>query len=137
MRGYTKAMKMAMLAAASAMLAAGCADSRVASKESLADALNHDYSASQDCLFTKPMPFPYQVSVNDKLLSETRHRLDALAEAGLLEREQTAEGTDTINRYVLTAAGAGPKARAASATGAARSPAWRNSLRRSITTASR
>ena len=105
MKGYTKVVKMAMLEAESAVLAAGCADSRVASKSSLADALNHDYSASQDCLFTKPMPFPYQVSVNDKLLSETRHRLDALAEAGLLEREQTAEGADTINRYVLTAAG--------------------------------
>ena len=105
MKGYTKVVKMAMLAAASAVLAAGCADSRVASKASLADALNHDYSASQDCLFTKAMPFPYQVSVNDKLLSETRHRLDALAEAGLLEREQTTEGADTINRYVLTAAG--------------------------------
>src|SRR6202453_3961559 len=82
MKGYTKAMKVAMLAAASAVLAAGCADSRVASKESLADALNHDYSASQDCLFTKPMPFPYQVAVNDKLRTETRHRLDALGEAG-------------------------------------------------------
>jgi hypothetical protein len=98
-------MKMAMLAAASALLAAGCADSRVASKENLADALNHDYSASQDCLFAKPMPFPYQVAMSDKLLAETRHRLDALAEAGLLEREQTTEGGDTINRYVLTAEG--------------------------------
>jgi hypothetical protein len=82
-------MKVAMLAAAGAVLAAGCADSRVASKENLADALNHDYSANEDCLFAKPMPFPYQVAVNDKLLGETRHRLDALAEAGLLEREQS------------------------------------------------
>jgi hypothetical protein len=98
MKGYTKVVKMAMLAAASAVLAAGCADSRVASKANLADALNHDYSASQDCLFSRPMPFPYQVSVNDKLLAETRHRLDALAEAGLLEREQTTEGADTIRQ---------------------------------------
>src|SRR6202453_3390973 len=105
MKGYTKVVKMAMLAAAGAVLAAGCADSRVASKSSLADALNHDYSVNQDCLFAKPMPFPYQVSVNDKLLAETRHRLDALAEAGLLEKEQNPEGADTINRYVLTAAG--------------------------------
>src|ERR1700722_13973808 len=104
MKGYTKVVKMAMLAAASAMLAAGCADSRVASKSSLADALNHDYSASQDCLFTKPMPFPYQVSVNDKLLSETRHRLDALAEPGWLEREQTTEGAETMNGYIFTPA---------------------------------
>ena len=105
MKGYTKAMKMAMLAAASAMLAAGCADSRVASKQNLAYALNHDYSANQDCLFAKPMPFPYEVAVSDKLLAETRRRLDALAEAGLLEKEQSPSGSDTINRYVLTAAG--------------------------------
>jgi hypothetical protein len=94
-----------MLAAAGAVLAAGCGDTRVASKANLEVALNHDYQVNQDCLFAKPMPFPFQVSVNDKLLAETRHRLDALAEAGLLEREQNAEGSDTINRYVLTAAG--------------------------------
>ncbi len=105
MTGYSKAVKMAVLVAASAVMAAGCADSRVASKASLADALNHDYLASHDCLFAKPMPFPYEVAVSDKLLTETRHRLDALAEAGLLEREQTAQGADTMNRYVLTAAG--------------------------------
>ncbi len=123
MKGYTKVMKMAMLAAASAVLAAGCADSRVATKENLADALNHDYSASQIVFFTKPMPFPYQVSVNDKLLSETRHRLDALAEAGLLEREQSTEGGDTMNRYVLTAAGSRTEGAGKFCYGAARSPA--------------
>jgi hypothetical protein len=100
-----KCSRAAILAAAGALLAAGCADSRVASKENLAQALNRDYSASQDCLFARPMPFPYEVSVNDKLLSETRHRLDALTQAGLLEREQSIAGGDTINRYVLTAAG--------------------------------
>jgi hypothetical protein len=105
MKGYTKALKVAMLAAASAMLAAGCADSRVASKANLAVALNHDYSANEDCLFAKPMPFPYRVAVNDKLLAETRRRLDALAEAGLLEREQSTESGAAMNRYVLTAAG--------------------------------
>jgi hypothetical protein len=105
MKRYTKTIQVAMLAAAGAVMAAGCADSRVASKENLADALNHDYSASQDCLFARPMPFPYEVAVSDKMLAETRHRLDALAEAGLLEREQTTEGSDTMNRYVLTAAG--------------------------------
>jgi len=106
MKGYSKAVKMAVLAAASAVMAAGCANSNVASKQNLADALNHDYLASHDCLFAKPMPFPYEVAMNDKLLAETRHRLDALAEAGLLEREQTTQNGDTVNRYVLTAAGA-------------------------------
>jgi hypothetical protein len=105
MKRYTKSIQVAMLAAAGAVLAAGCADSRVPSKQNLAAALNHDYQASQDCLFARPMPFPYEVAVSDKLLAETRHRLDALAEAGLLEKEQTPQGGDTINRYVLTAAG--------------------------------
>ena len=105
MKAFTKSIQVAMLAAAGAVLAAGCADSRVASKQSLAEALNHDYSASEDCLFARPMPFPYEVAMSDKLLAETRRRLDALAEAGLLEKEQSPSGTDTINRYVLTAAG--------------------------------
>lgn len=94
-----------MLAAAGAVLAAGCGDTRVASKENLAYALNHDYQANEDCLFAKPMPFPYEVAVNDKLLGETRKRLDALSEAGLLEREQSQVAGNTVNRYVLTAAG--------------------------------
>jgi hypothetical protein len=94
-----------MLAAAGAVLAAGCGDTRVASKENLAYALNHDYQANHDCLFAKPMPFPYEVAVDDKLLGETRKRLDALSEAGLLEREQSQVSGNTINRYVLTAAG--------------------------------
>ena len=105
MKRFTKTIQVAMLAAAGTVMAAGCADSRVASKENLADALNHDYSDSQDCLFARPMPFPYEVALSDKMLSETRHRLDALAEAGLLEREQTQQNGDTVNRYVLTAAG--------------------------------
>jgi hypothetical protein len=105
MKRFTKTIQVAMLAAAGTVMAAGCADSRVASKENLADALNHDYSASQDCLFARPMPFPYEVALSDKMLAETRHRLDALAEAGLLEREQTLQNGDTMNRYVLTAAG--------------------------------
>jgi hypothetical protein len=105
MKRYTNGLKVAMLAVAGTIMAAGCADSRVASKENLAYALNHDYSANEDCLFTKPMPFPYEVAVSDKLLSETRRRLDALAEAGLLEKEESPQGADTLNRYVLTAAG--------------------------------
>jgi hypothetical protein len=105
MNHYFKSMQVVVLAAAGAMVVAGCGDARVASKANLADALNHDYASNQDCLFSKPMPFPYEVSVNDKLLGETRHRLDALAEAGLLEREQNAVRGETVNRYVLTAEG--------------------------------
>jgi hypothetical protein len=102
-------MQVAMLAAAGAVLAAGCGDTRVASKENLTYALNHDYQANEDCLFAKPMPFPYEVAVNDKLLGETRKRLDALTEAGLLEREQSQVAGSTVNRYVLTAAGSQTK----------------------------
>ena len=43
MKLYTKSIQVAMLAAAAAVMAAGCADSRVASKENLTVALNHDY----------------------------------------------------------------------------------------------
>jgi hypothetical protein len=105
MKRYIKSMQVVMLAAASAMVVAGCADSRVPNKANLADALNHDYSVNEDCLFAKPMPFPYEVSVNDKLLKETRRRLDALADAGLLEREANIVRGETVNRYVLTAEG--------------------------------
>jgi hypothetical protein len=105
MNRFSKSIQVAMLAAAGAVLAAGCGDTRVASKENLAYALNHDYQANQDCLFAKPMPFPYEVALNDKLLGETRKRLDALSEAGLLEREQSEVSGNTVNRYVLTAAG--------------------------------
>jgi hypothetical protein len=105
MKRYTKSIQVMMLAAAGAVLAAGCGDTRVANKENLAYALNHDYSVNQDCLFAKPMPFPYEVAMNDKLLAETRRRLDALSEAGLLEKEQNVQSGVTVNRYVLTAAG--------------------------------
>ena len=105
MKRFAKSIQVAMLAAAGAVLAAGCGDTRVANKQNLAHALNHDYSVNEDCLFAKPMPFPYEVAMNDKLLAETRRRLDALAEAGLLEREQSMANGTTINRYVLTAAG--------------------------------
>jgi hypothetical protein len=105
MKRVTKSIQVMMLAAAGAVLAAGCGDTRVANKENLAYALNHDYSVNQDCLFAKPMPFPYEVAMNDKLLAETRRRLDALAEAGLLEKEQNVQSGVTVNRYVLTAAG--------------------------------
>jgi hypothetical protein len=105
MKGLAKGIQVAMLAAAGAVLATGCGDTRAASKENLAYALNHDYSANEDCLFAKAMPFPYEVAMNDKLLAETRRRLDALSEAGLLEREQEIANGTTVNRYVLTAAG--------------------------------
>ena len=88
MKRYTKSIQVAMLAAAAAVMAAGCADTRVASKENLTVALNHDYQVNQDCLFAKPMPFPYEVAMNDKLLAETRHRLDARRKRKYRRRSQ-------------------------------------------------
>jgi hypothetical protein len=105
MKRWAKSIQVATLAVAGTVLAAGCGDTRVANKQNLEYALNHDYSANEDCLFAKPMPFPYEVAMNDKLLGETRRRLDALTEAGLLEREQNVENGATVNRYILTAAG--------------------------------
>jgi hypothetical protein len=100
MKGFTKSIQVAMLAAAGAVLAAGCGDTRVASKANLADALNHDYSVNEDCLFAKPMPFPYEVSVNDKLLAETRRRLDALAEVDCwIGNRALREGIPSIAMY--------------------------------------
>ena len=82
------AFQLAAWAGAIGMLA-GCGDQRVASKGNLEHALNRDYSVNADCLFDKPLPFPYELSVSDPLLSETRHRLDALVEAGLLDSRPT------------------------------------------------
>jgi hypothetical protein len=105
MNSCIRSIRFVLLAATGVMMVAGCADSRVPNKASLTDALNHDYSVNQDCLFAKPMPFPYEVAVNDKLLGDIRHRLDALSDAGLLEREQNVVRGQMVNRYVLTAAG--------------------------------
>jgi hypothetical protein len=99
-----KAFQWVALAGAVGMLA-GCGDERVANTRNLEHALNRDYSVNADCLFDKPLPFPYEISVSDPLLSETRHRLDALVEAGLLTREQRPQGQEIINHYSMTVSG--------------------------------
>ena len=88
-------------------MAAGCADSRVASKENLADALNHDYLASQDCPFHQADAVSLRGSGEaTSCLAETRHRLDALGRCRFVGAgTDYPQGGDTINRYVLTAAG--------------------------------
>ncbi len=87
------------------LVIAGCGDKTAANKENFVAALKETYASASDCLFDKALPFPYEVGANDKLMSETRRRLDALTTAGLVEREQHAKGHDTVNRYVLTASG--------------------------------
>ncbi len=101
---HSKAIRFAALASAIA-LAVGCGDERVPSKTNLESALNRDYAQSADCLFAKAVRFPYELSVSDKLLFETRHRLDAMVDAGLLSREATATQDGIVNRYSLTARG--------------------------------
>jgi hypothetical protein len=105
MKRHSMALRVAILTGAVSMLAVGCGDQRVASKQSLEKALNRDYSLNADCLFAKPLPFPYELSVNDKLLAQTRSRLDALVQAGLLTREQSIRGRSIVNRYSMTVSG--------------------------------
>ncbi len=101
---HIKSCGVAVLAGWFALLA-GCGDKTAANKENFTAALKETYSATSDCLFDKALHFPYEVGVNDKLLSDTRRRLDALTTAGLVEREPQIKGHDTINHYVLTASG--------------------------------
>lgn len=87
------------------VLAAGCGDQSTASKSSLVKALNHDYKMNADCLFARPLPFPYEIPVSDTLLAQTRGRLDAMVEAGLLSRDEVVRNNGIVNRYSLTALG--------------------------------
>ncbi len=105
MKRRTMPFRLAALAGAIGILA-GCGDQRAANKQSLEHALNRDYSVNADCLFSKALPFPFEVSVSDKLLAQTRSRLDALVEAGLLTREESIRKDEVINRYSMTASGA-------------------------------
>ncbi|HEV2274320.1 MAG TPA: hypothetical protein VGR96_09145 [Acidobacteriaceae bacterium] len=100
------ALRLAVFAGAVSMLAAGCGDQRAANKQALEKALNRDYALNADCLFAKPLPFPYELAVQDKLLGQTRSKLDALVEAGLLSRVESVRGNQVVNRYSMTASGA-------------------------------
>jgi hypothetical protein len=103
MNRRSTALGLALLTGAVMVMAAGCGDQT--SKASLEKALNHDYEVNADCLFARPLPFPYEISINDKLLAQTRSRLDALVEAGLLTREEEVRNNGIVNRYSLTELG--------------------------------
>jgi hypothetical protein len=83
------------------LLGTGCGDKREMSKSNFAHVLNEDYSANADCLFSKPLPYPFEMQTGDKLLGDVHTKLDALTAAGLLTRTSQNE---TI-RYELTLAG--------------------------------
>jgi hypothetical protein len=106
MKRLTIGLRFGVFVGAMCILAAGCGDQRAANKQNLEQALNRDYKVNADCLFAKALPFPFEMSVSDKLLGQTRSRLDALVGAGLLTREESVRGNQVVNRYSLTAAGA-------------------------------
>ena len=137
MKRHAISLQLAALAAAAGILAGGCGDQRTANKSSLEHALNRDYSVNADCLFAKALPFPFEVSVSDKHLGQTRSRLDALVETGLLAREESIRGNQIVNRYPSRRPARGWKATAASAMAGVRSPALRTSPRRWIIKACR
>jgi len=99
-----KLFNLAGLAAVAGVLAGlgtGCGDKREMSKSNFAHVLNDDYSSNADCLFSRAIPFPFDMQANDKLLGNVRKQLDALTAAGLLTR--SAQG-DSFH-YELTLAG--------------------------------
>ncbi|HEX3940381.1 MAG TPA: hypothetical protein VHX11_02765 [Acidobacteriaceae bacterium] len=105
MRRPSTALGLALLTGAVTVMAAGCGDQTAANKRSIENALNHDYKINADCLFDRPMPFPYDIAVSDTLLAQTRNRLDAMVAAGLLDREEQARQNGIVNHYTLTALG--------------------------------
>lgn len=101
----SKTIYAVLMTAGIAALGAGCGDKTAPTKENFTQVLKEDYSSTADCLFSKALPFPAEVSVNDTLLAQTRKQLDAMATVGLLSREQASKGQATVNRYTLTANG--------------------------------
>ncbi len=89
------------IAGALVLLGSGCGDKREMSKQNFANVLNEDYSANADCLFTKPLPYPFEMQASDKLLGDVHTKLDALTAAGLLTRTEQ----DGNLRYELTLTG--------------------------------
>ncbi len=85
--------------------AAGCTDRTSVSKENFAQVINQDYAANGDCLFSRPLSYPYRVGESDKLLADTRHELDALASEGLLTKTPVKDGKETMLEFAMTDAG--------------------------------
>ena len=100
-RQLTNLAGLAAIAGALVLLGSGCGDKREMSKENFAHVLNEDYSANADCLFSKTLPYPFEMRANDKLLGDVHGKLEALTAAGLLTR--TAQGSNL--RYELTLTG--------------------------------
>jgi hypothetical protein len=100
-RQLTNLAGLAAIAGALVLLGSGCGDRREMSKENFAHVLNEDYSANADCLFSKPLSYPFEMQAGDRLLGDVHRKLDALTAAGLLTR--TTEGSTL--RYEVTLTG--------------------------------
>ncbi len=85
--------------------AAGCTDRTSVSKENFQQIINQDYAQNGDCLFSRSLSFPYRVGAQDKLLADTRNKLDALAAKGLLSRTSAHDGRETTLEYAMTDTG--------------------------------
>lgn len=94
-----------VLMGGAAILVSGCGDKREISKENFAQVLQQDYTANEDCLFSKPVQYPYEIAASDALLAKMRRQMDALTAAGLLNDAVSTRGHDTVHRYELTATG--------------------------------
>ena len=87
------------------LTSAGCTDRTSVSKENFAEVITKDYASNGDCLFSRALHFPYNVGAEDKLLTDTRSQLNAMADEGLLTRTSTHEGKETLLHFALTDAG--------------------------------
>jgi len=94
-----------VVAATIALAASGCTDRTSVSKENFAQVITDDYAANGDCLFSRALSYPYRIGANDKLLADTRAKLDALTSEGLLTKNPVQEGRDSLFQYELTDAG--------------------------------
>ncbi len=84
---------------------AGCTDRTSVSKENFAQVITQDYATNGDCLFSRSLKFPYRVGADDKLLTDTRTQLNAMADQGLLTRTSTNDGKETLLQFTLTDTG--------------------------------
>ena len=87
------------------LTSAGCTDRTSVSKENFAQVITQDYATNGDCLFSRSLKFPYRVGADDKLLTETRNQLNAMADQGLLTRTSTHDGNESLLQFTLTDTG--------------------------------
>ena len=83
-------------------LAVGCASQQKPTTKNLQKALNDYFENHNECLFSTPLKFPYEVAPGTDA-KEEKKRMDALTSAGLLKREEAP--AMKVDRYTLTPLG--------------------------------